>query len=80
MADPSAIYTDSGFAYPKTLLASGNVVFTTELAAADVEGQLEVALNRKGLATDVLVRTSSELAHVINANPFQTRRIVIPAI
>ena len=70
MADLSTICTDLGYRDPITLLASGNVVLTTEDDAAEVEAALEAALARFGLVTDVLVRGSAELERVITANPF----------
>lgn len=70
MADLTAICADRGYRDPTTLLASGNVVLTTEDAAAEVEASLEAALARAGLVTDVLVRGSAELEQVIAANPF----------
>jgi uncharacterized protein (DUF1697 family) len=70
MADLAAICTDLGYLNPKTLLASGNVVFTANKEAAAVEAELEEALARLDLPTDVLVRNSGELEQVIAANPF----------
>ena len=70
MADLTTICTDLGYRDPTTLLASGNVVLTTEDGAAEVEAALEVALAQFGLVTDVLVRGSAELERVITANPF----------
>ena len=70
MADLAAICADLEYRDPTTLLASGNVVLTTEDGAAEVEAALEAALARAGLVTDVLVRGSVELEQVIAANPF----------
>lgn len=70
MADLAAICTDLGYGDRRTLLASGNVVLTTEDSTAEMEAALEAALARAGLVTDVLVRGSAELEQVIAANPF----------
>lgn len=70
MSDLTGVCAQLGFGAPRTLLASGNVVFTTDSSAADVEASLEAALARFGLETDVLVRYGTELDQVIRANPF----------
>jgi uncharacterized protein (DUF1697 family) len=70
MADLAGICTDLGYLDPITLLASGNVVLTTDGDAAEVETALQAALTRAGLVTDVLVRGSAELEQVIVTNPF----------
>ena len=60
-----------GYSEVKTLLASGNVVFTCpETNGAALEKALEVALEKYGLKTDVVVRNLAELDAVIAANPF----------
>lgn len=70
MADLAAICSDLGYRDPVTLLASGNVVFTTDDGASEVEAALEGALARAGLVSDVLLRDLPELEQVIAANPF----------
>jgi uncharacterized protein (DUF1697 family) len=70
MSDLTAICTELGFQTPRTLLASGNVVFAAGSSTAEVEVALEAALARFGLKTDVLVRDGTELDEVIHANPF----------
>jgi uncharacterized protein (DUF1697 family) len=70
MSDLAEICTEVGLEAPRTLLASGNVVFTTDSSVVDVEASLEAALARFGLKTDVLVRDGAELDQVIRANPF----------
>ena len=55
----------------KTLLASGNVVFSCdEEDGATLEKRLEAALADHGLKTDVVVRNGAELSAIIDANPF----------
>lgn len=70
MSDLARVCTELGFDDPQTLLASGNVVFTTAGTAGAVEAALETALAQFGLITDVLVRDGAELAETIGANPF----------
>ena len=60
-----------GFHDAKTLLASGNVVFSCdETDGATLEKRLEAALASYGLKTDVVVRNAAEMGKVIAANPF----------
>ncbi|MDI2132962.1 DUF1697 domain-containing protein [Yinghuangia seranimata] len=74
MAELRAMLADLGYADAKTLLQSGNAVFTADTAkgpdgvAAEVEAALEKAY---GKAIHVVVRTAAELDDVIAANPFE---------
>jgi uncharacterized protein (DUF1697 family) len=70
MADLAAIAERLGFEQVRTLLASGNVGFETDLPPREIETMLEAALGDHGLPTDVLVRNAVELADVIATNPF----------
>ncbi len=71
MADLKAVVEGLGHGDVKTLLASGNVVFTcAETEGAALEKQLEAALGKYGLKTDVVLRNGVELAAVIAGNPF----------
>lgn len=71
MTDLVRLATVAGFDQTQTLLASGNVVFGTELSNSEAEGRLEAAiLEDQGLATDVMVRDLAELRAVVSANPF----------
>jgi uncharacterized protein (DUF1697 family) len=70
MADLARLCTELGFDAPRTLLASGNVVFASAAPAREIETALETALASSGLATDVLVRDRAALDDVIRANPF----------
>ena len=60
----------SAIGAPKTLLASGNVVFDSDHPADRIERDLETALAAHGLATDVMVRDHAELAAMLAANPW----------
>jgi uncharacterized protein (DUF1697 family) len=71
-ADLKAVVEGLGFADVKTLLASGNVVFTApDTDAATLETEIHRALDvATGLRSEVFVRTREELDKVIAANPF----------
>lgn len=68
--DLAAVTRGAGYADVRTFLASGNVVFASDRASAEIERALEAALLAHGLVTDVLVRDAAELTAVIAANPF----------
>lgn len=71
MADLTRIAGAAGFDAPETLLASGNLLFETELRPEAAERALEAALlNDLGLTTDVMARDLAALEAVIAANPF----------
>lgn len=72
MADLRKLGETLGFENVRTLLQSGNLVFTTEAAAdAALEKALESAARETlGLDTDFIVRTAFEWAAMIEANPF----------
>lgn len=70
MADLTRIAGAAGFDAPETLLASGNLLFGTELAPEAAEKTLEAAILKEGLATDVMARDLAALEAVIAANPF----------
>ena len=72
MAELKLFLEDLGFADVKTLLASGNAVFSSEETdAAKLEIQIEKAAAEKiGLTTDFLLRDAADLDAIIAANPF----------
>ena len=71
MVELKALVEGLGHRDVKTLLASGNVVFTAkETDGAALEKALEAALADWGLKTDVVVRNLKELEAVVAANPF----------
>jgi uncharacterized protein (DUF1697 family) len=71
MADLRALLEDLGYGDVRTLLNSGNVVFTTPRAAAgDAAARIEKALATKlGVSARVTVLTAAELAAAITDNP-----------
>lgn len=71
-AELKAAVEGLGFTDVKTLLASGNVVFTAdEIDAALLERRLHDALAAAtGLKSEIFVRSPQEMAAVVAANPF----------
>ncbi len=72
MADLRALVADLGFTGVKTLLNSGNVVYTaTDTAPGDAAARIEEALRaRTGVSSRVTVLTAAEVAEALDANPF----------
>ncbi|WP_296661977.1 DUF1697 domain-containing protein [Paraburkholderia sp.] len=71
MAELRAMCEQLGFANVRTYIASGNVVFESALAEADIKAALERTLKAyAGKPVGVLVRTGKELAAIVDANPF----------
>jgi uncharacterized protein (DUF1697 family) len=71
MADLRGLLEELGYEDVTTYLQSGNVVLTSELAAAELEHELEQAIEaRLGVDPPVLVRTRDELAAVVARDPF----------
>lgn len=69
-ADLKAIVETLGYGDVRTLLASGNVLFTTDAAEGEIVDRLEAAIEAYGLKTDVLLRDRAEIEAAIAANPF----------
>jgi len=71
MADLRTLLAELGYADVRTLLQSGNAVFTAPLSAdARLTVVIEKALADRGLNVRCLVRSRVELAAVIKADPF----------
>jgi uncharacterized protein (DUF1697 family) len=71
MGELKSMCSDAGFTRVETYIASGNVVFETRLAPAKVKAELETRLcTYAGKSVGVIVRTASEMAAVLKANPF----------
>jgi uncharacterized protein (DUF1697 family) len=69
MADLRALLEELGYEDVRTVLASGNIVFTG--AKAKARERLEAALaERFGMDIDVVVRTMAELQAVVADDPF----------
>ena len=73
MSDLQTMCREAGFANVKTYIASGNVVFQSTATAKSVKAELEARLLAyAGKAVAVVVRTATEMAAVIESNPFPT--------
>lgn len=72
MADLRDLAAELGFAEPRTLLQSGNLVFEGKGGAEALERTLEEALaQRLDLHTEVFVRSAVDWAGAIAGNPFR---------
>jgi len=71
MADLRALFEDLGYGDVRTLLNSGNVVFTAPAAATgDPAARIQKALlAHTGVRARVLTRTAAELERVVGKNP-----------
>lgn len=71
MADLKAICEAAGFRSVRTYIASGNVVFESDLTETTVRKELESRLLAyAGKPVCVAVRTAAEMADVLKRNPF----------
>lgn len=71
MADLRALLEDLGYEDPRTLLRSGNAVFTAPRKRPEtVARALEQAIEERfGMEVGVVVRTGKEIADIVAANP-----------
>jgi len=75
MAELKAMCCKAGLARVETYIASGNVVFESEAAAATVKSALERRLLAyAGKPIGVVLRTGAEMRAVLKANPFPSAR------
>ena len=71
MATLKAIGEDCAFADCRTWIASGNLLFASNLPEAQIKAALEARLLEwAGKPIEVFVRTSAELAAIVAAHPF----------
>ena len=71
MAELQAMCREAGFGRVRTYIASGNVIFESATNAKSVKAELETRLSARACRpVDVIVRTASEMAAVLKANPF----------
>jgi uncharacterized protein (DUF1697 family) len=70
MADLRALLEDLGYAGVRTLLNSGNAVFTSREEAAAAASRIEKAIaSRLGVSARVTVLTATEIAAAVRRNP-----------
>ena len=81
MAELRLAATELGFEKTRTLVASGNLVFDTRAnSPARLEGVLEAAIEATfGLFSEVMVRSPSDWAAILAANPFPKKAQDDPA-
>lgn len=72
MSDLRDMACDLGLAAPRTLVATGNLVFEADdQPVADLEGRLETAFAAKfGKHVDIIVRRADDWRKLVAANPF----------
>jgi uncharacterized protein (DUF1697 family) len=71
MADLRDFLAGLGFADPRSLLQSGNLVFRSSRSGVSLERWLEAeAKTRLGLETNFFVRTAAEWEEIVTHNPF----------
>jgi uncharacterized protein (DUF1697 family) len=71
MTDLKRIATELGLGSPRTFIASGNLLFTSDQSERALKSNLESAIAvHMGKPIGVMVRTASEMAAVASANPF----------
>ena len=73
MADLRRAFASWGFQDTKTMLASGNVVFSTDETRCDaLAGSIKANIQHTfGMDVDVAVRTLASIEDLVSANPFQ---------
>jgi uncharacterized protein (DUF1697 family) len=70
-----ASFESLGFQQVKTYIQSGNVLFKTELPPASLSKQIEdKLLGDFGFQVSVILRTSDEMAEIIESNPLLKKR------
>ena len=71
MADLRRIAEELKLGSPRTYIASGNLLFTSDRSERALKSAIEDALKKHmGHTVDVLLRTAGEIAKVAEANPF----------
>ena len=71
MAELKAMCVASGFSRVQTYIASGNVVFKSDMPEAKVRAALEKRLNAyAGKPVGVIIRSVAEMDAVLKSNPF----------
>jgi len=71
MADLRAVLEALGFGEVRSLLASGNLIFRSDIRTAELEGILETEFQKRlNLRTDVCVRSARDCKALVDRNPF----------
>jgi uncharacterized protein (DUF1697 family) len=73
MSDLNQIAVKLGFGSPRTFIASGNLLFTSDWNEQELKRELEKSLRAHlGQAVGVMVRTANEMAAIAAASPFKS--------
>jgi uncharacterized protein (DUF1697 family) len=81
MSELKAMCADAGFASVRTYIASGNVVFDSDLPEAEIKAALQERLEaHMGKPVSVFVRTAEEMAAIVAGNPFPDREARFTAV
>lgn len=79
MADLRALGTGCGYKDVQSYIQSGNLIFTSSGAEAELEAELEKAIAaRFGFAVDVLVRSAQKWPALLAGNPFPQAAVAEP--
>src|SRR5437868_13883787 len=71
MADLMRMAGELKLGSPRTYIASGNLIFTSNESERALKSALEKAIgNHWGVTVDVLIRTAGEMADALTGNPF----------
>jgi uncharacterized protein (DUF1697 family) len=71
MDDLKAIAAELGLGSPRTLIASGNLLFTSAIPEKELRQKLEQRIQEHmGREVRVILRTAEEMDEVVRANPF----------
>lgn len=62
--------SDAGLENVRTVLATGNIVFSSLRTEADILGILSAVIAKHGLGNEVILRQPKQLQAVLDANPF----------
>lgn len=74
MADLRALASELGFDNPRTYIASGNLVFGSDKAVAELEELLAAAVQQSfGFTPSIIMRSVAELQSALASNPFAGR-------
>jgi uncharacterized protein (DUF1697 family) len=72
-ADLRAVFEERGYTDVRTVLASGNVVFSSGMSASDLKADVEQALrDRFGYAAWIVLVPHDSLAALVDAFPFES--------
>jgi uncharacterized protein (DUF1697 family) len=81
MADLRSIAEELGLGSPRTFIASGNLVFTSDAGESELRQRLEKRIaEHMGKTVPVMIRTAQQMAAVVSANPFADapgRRVLV---